>query len=110
MAGRKCVEAVIVEQASELLSSLSIGRKFCADMEKDQIIDEDEHKKLALRERAEEDWAWAVRQFEKALPEINKQIEIFNLINKIPTMFKKRIHIEKEIVQSEKQVDEEEQQ
>ena len=46
MAGRKCVEAVIIEHASDLLSSLSIGRKFCSDMEKDKIIDGDEHKKL----------------------------------------------------------------
>ena len=67
----------------------------------------DELQQLALRERAEADWVWAIEQFEKALPEINKQIQIFNLINKIPTMFKKRIDIEKEIVRAEEQIDEE---
>ena len=67
----------------------------------------DELQQLALRERAEADWVWAIEQFQKALPEINKQIQIFNLMNKIPTMFKKRIQIEKEIVQAEQQIDEE---
>ena len=65
----------------------------------------DELQQLALRERAEADWVWAIEQFEKALPEINKQIQIFNLINKIPTMFKKRIDLEKEIVRAEEQID-----
>lgn len=65
----------------------------------------DELQQLALRERAEADWVWAIEQFEKALPEINKQIQIFNLINKIPTMFKKRIDLEKEIVRVEEQID-----
>ena len=67
----------------------------------------DELQQLALRERAEADWVWAVEQFQKALPEINKQIQIFNLINKIPAMFKKRIQLEQEIVQAEERVDEE---
>ena len=98
------IDDMLAKERTRLLRYTRRRRRLWAEAN----IVEDEHKKLALRERAEEDWAWAVRQFEKALPEINKQIEIFNLINKIPTMFKKRIHIEKEIVQSEKQVDEEE--
>jgi len=67
----------------------------------------DELQQLALREQAEADWVWAIEQFEKALPEINKQIQIFNLINKIPTMFKKRIYMEKEMVRAEQQIDKE---
>ncbi len=67
----------------------------------------DELQQLALRERAEADWVWAIEQFEKALPEINKQIQIFNLINKIPTMFKKRVYIKNEIAWAEEEVEKE---
>ncbi len=62
-----------------------------------------------LRQQAEADWQWAVRQVEAALPKINEQISIFNLINKIPNMHKRRIHIEKEIERVEQELAEAEQ-
>jgi hypothetical protein len=51
----------------------------------------------ALDDRAEQDWAWAVRQFEEVLPKLNKEIELFNLMNKIPNLHKMKIRMEWEI-------------
>lgn len=56
----------------------------------------------ALDERAEEDWAWAVRQFEAALPKLNKEIELFNLMNEIPNLHKMKIRMDWEIERAEK--------
>jgi hypothetical protein len=58
----------------------------------------------ALREQAERDWHWAVQQFEKAIPELNRQIDIFNLMNQIPNLHKMKIRIEREIERAQQQV------
>ena len=56
----------------------------------------------ALGERAEEDWAWAVRQFEDISPKLNKEIELSNLMNEIPNLHKMKIRMEWEIERAEK--------
>ncbi|MDQ4076836.1 MAG: DUF1992 domain-containing protein [Chloroflexota bacterium] len=66
---------------------------------------EEEHR-AALMARADEDWQWAIRRYEEAIPEINKQISIFNLMNKIPNLHKWKIRIEKEVERVEKQLEE----
>lgn len=58
---------------------------------------EDEELAEALRQRAESDWNWAVEQFEKAIPELNKEITLFNLMNRIPRLFKMKIRLEREL-------------
>ncbi len=58
---------------------------------------EDKELAEALRQRAESDWNWAVEQFEKAIPQINEDISIFNLMNKIPRLFKMKIRLEREL-------------
>lgn len=58
----------------------------------------------ALRAQAERDWQWAVAQFEKALPEINEAIGLFNLMNQIPSMHKMKLRIDREIERAEAQV------
>lgn len=58
----------------------------------------------AFRERAEADWRWAVQKFDEALPELNRQIELFNLMNKIPSLFKMKLRLEWEIERIEKQL------
>ena len=47
-----------------------------------------------------------VAQFEEAIPTINKEIELFNLMNQIPAMFKMKLTIEREIERAEKTIDE----
>ncbi len=59
----------------------------------------------ALRQQAEADWLWAIRQFEQAIPEINRQIELFNLMNKIPNLHKLKIRLEREIERAEQQME-----
>jgi hypothetical protein len=58
----------------------------------------------ALRDQAERDWTWAIQQFEKAIPELNRQIDIFNLMNQIPNLFKMKIRIDREIERAQQQV------
>lgn len=58
----------------------------------------------AFHARAEGDWRWAVQKFEEAIPELNRQIELFNLMNKIPSLFKMKLRLEWEIERIEKQL------
>lgn len=58
----------------------------------------------ALRARAERDWQWAIAQTEAVLPKLNKEIELFNLMNPIPTMFRMKLTIERETERAEKAV------
>ncbi|MBA3530921.1 MAG: DUF1992 domain-containing protein [Ardenticatenales bacterium] len=62
----------------------------------------------ALREQAARDWQWAIEQFEKVIPDLNKQIGMFNLMNKIPNMHKMKIRMEWEIERAEKQLNDSE--
>jgi hypothetical protein len=64
----------------------------------------DEAYAAALRERAEADWQWAVRQFEKVIPELNKEIELFNLMNQIPSMHKMKLRMEWELERAEREI------
>ncbi len=68
------------------------------------VRDQDAALSKALDERAEQDWAWAVTKFEEAIPKLNKDIELFNLMNQIPAMFKMKIRIEWEIERAEKAI------
>lgn len=70
--------------------------------EADMVRSRDATLSTALDDRAEQDWAWAVRQFEEALPKINKDIELFNLMNKIPNLYKMKIRMDWEIERAEK--------
>jgi hypothetical protein len=58
---------------------------------------EDKEQAEALRQRAESDWNWVVEQFEKAIPQLNEDILLFNLMNKIPRLFKMKIRLEREL-------------
>lgn len=58
---------------------------------------EDKELAEALRQRAENDWNWVVEQFEKAIPQLNEDISLFNLMNKIPRLFKMKIRLEREL-------------
>jgi hypothetical protein len=69
--------------------------------EADATRDENPTLATALDDRAEHDWAWAVRKFEEALPKLNKDIELFNLMNKIPNLFKMKVRMEWEIERAE---------
>lgn len=55
----------------------------------------------ALRQRGDGDWQWAVRQFEKLIPDLNKEIELFNLMNQIPSLHKMKIRLDWEIQRAE---------
>jgi hypothetical protein len=55
----------------------------------------------ALDDRAETDWAWMVNQFEEVIPKLNKEIELFNLMNEIPNLHKMKIRMEWEIERAE---------
>ena len=57
----------------------------------------------ALRARAESDWQWALGKFEARLPAINKEIELFNLMNPIPSMFRMKLTLEREIARAERE-------
>ncbi len=66
---------------------------------------EQEPQRTHLRERAEEEWAWALRRFDAAIPQINEQISIFNLMNKIPNLHKLKIRLERELERLAKQLE-----
>ncbi|MCB0077077.1 MAG: DUF1992 domain-containing protein [Anaerolineales bacterium] len=60
----------------------------------------------ALTAQADADWQWAVRRFDAAIPALNKEIDLFNLMNKIPAMWMRKVVLEKEIERAQAQVDE----
>lgn len=76
--------------------------------EANAVRSEDSTLAAALDERAEQDWAWAVRQFEEAIPKLNKEIELFNLMNQIPNLHKMKLRMEWEIERAEKEIRKEE--
>jgi hypothetical protein len=69
--------------------------------EADAVRSTDSALARALDDRAESDWVWAVRQFEEAIPKLNKEIELFNLMNQIPNLHKMKVRLEWEIERAE---------
>ena len=94
------IDAVLDRERSRLLRYARQRRHLLALAE--QATGEEAE---ALRARAERDWQWALSKTEAALPALNKEIELFNLMNPIPSMFRMKVTLAREIERAEKALD-----
>lgn len=66
-------------------------------LEAEADLVEDAQEAAAIRRYAVREWEWAVERYREAIPEINRMIESYNLINPISQMFRMKINLEREI-------------
>ena len=66
----------------------------------------DEQVAERLTQRAEAEWQDALARFEAALVTLNKEIDLFNLMNKIPSLWKRKLRVERELERLEAQLEE----
>lgn len=65
---------------------------------------EDHRVSDALTAQADADWQWALQRVNDAIPAINKEIELFNLMNQIPSLWMRKLILEKEVERVEAQL------
>lgn len=100
---KRDIDAMLDKERTRLLRYALRRRRLLAAAE--DATEEDAAE--ALHRQADQDWRWAIAQFEKEIPRINREIETFNLMNQIPNLFKMKIRLEREIERAEKQVESE---
>lgn len=95
------IDTKLAEERDRLVRYAKRRRRLHA--EADAVVQTEPTLAEALHERAEADWAWAVGKFEEAIPKLNSEIDLFNLMNQIPNLHKARIRLEWEIERAEGQ-------